>query len=134
MTTRTRYFLLQLPSWMLAAAVLAAFHRWAGLPLWAALLAWAVYAAKDVALYPKLKGAYESSGPDGAQALVGQIGVVKQALQPEGYVHVAGELWQARASAGEPMIPVGTRVRVVEGAGLVLTVRSETGLETGRGR
>jgi membrane-bound serine protease (ClpP class) len=58
----------------------------------------------------------------GQEELVGQVGVVRKALDPAGLVFVHGELWQAR-SDGEPL-EVGTVVQV-EGIedGLVLEVR-----------
>jgi membrane-bound serine protease (ClpP class) len=57
----------------------------------------------------------------GDSELIGQVGVVRQALDPEGFVFVHGELWRARTS-GEPL-PPGEEVRV-EGLddGLTLTV------------
>ncbi len=57
----------------------------------------------------------------GDSELIGQVGVVRQALDPEGFVFVHGELWRARTS-GEP-VPPGESVRV-EGLddGLTLTV------------
>jgi membrane-bound serine protease (ClpP class) len=57
----------------------------------------------------------------GQPELIGQVGVVRQALDPEGLVFVHGELWRARTS-GEP-VPPGGAVRV-EGLddGLTLTV------------
>jgi membrane-bound serine protease (ClpP class) len=49
------------------------------------------------------------------------VGVVRQALDPEGTVFVHGELWHARTT-GEP-IPVGAPVRVAGLAdGLTLEV------------
>jgi membrane-bound serine protease (ClpP class) len=58
----------------------------------------------------------------GQEELVGQVGVVRKALDPAGLVFVHGELWQAR-SEDDP-IEVGTPV-VVAGIGesLVLDVR-----------
>jgi membrane-bound serine protease (ClpP class) len=58
----------------------------------------------------------------GQEELVGDVGVVRQALDPMGTVFVHGELWQARTD-GEP-IAVGDEV-AVEGIedGLVLHVR-----------
>ena len=53
---------------------------------------------------------------------MGQVGVVRRALDPEGLVFVHGELWRARTT-GDP-VPVGQHVRV-EGLedGLLLDVR-----------
>jgi membrane-bound serine protease (ClpP class) len=57
----------------------------------------------------------------GLDELSGQVGVVRQALDPEGTVFVHGELWRARTSSGP--IPVGTPVRVTGLAdGLTLEV------------
>ncbi len=56
----------------------------------------------------------------GKQGLIGEVGVVKQALEPEGRVLVHGELWKAHATV---KIPEGARVRVVRVAeGLQLVV------------
>jgi membrane-bound serine protease (ClpP class) len=58
----------------------------------------------------------------GREELIGQVGVVRRTLEPDGLVFVHGELWQARTT-GDP-IPVGERVSVVGiSEGLVLEVR-----------
>jgi membrane-bound serine protease (ClpP class) len=57
----------------------------------------------------------------GSSELVGQLGIVRQALAPSGLVFVRGELWQAQSS-GEALEP-GTPIRVESvGEGLVLEV------------
>ena len=58
----------------------------------------------------------------GREELVGQVGVVRRALDPAGLVFVHGELWQARTDGDT--LPVGREVRV-DGIddGLVLRVR-----------
>jgi membrane-bound serine protease (ClpP class) len=56
----------------------------------------------------------------GQDELVGQIGVVRQALDPEGYVFVHGELWRARTNGDS--VPPGDSVRV-EGFDDGLTLR-----------
>jgi membrane-bound serine protease (ClpP class) len=55
----------------------------------------------------------------GASGMVGEIGVAKTALEPEGKVLVRGEYWDAVASAN---MPVGSRVRVKAMSGLKLMV------------
>ncbi len=55
-------------------------------------------------------------------AVLGQIGDVRTPLDPTGAVYVAGELWTARA---DRPIPVGTRIRVRERDGLILTVEPD---------
>ena len=56
----------------------------------------------------------------GAPALLGQVGIAREALAPEGQVQVQGELWRAVAR-GTPVEP-GARIRVVDVKGLTLTV------------
>jgi membrane-bound serine protease (ClpP class) len=56
----------------------------------------------------------------GREEMIGQVGVVRQTLDPEGLVFVHGELWQARTD-GEA-IPPGQEVRV-EGLEDSLTLR-----------
>jgi membrane-bound serine protease (ClpP class) len=57
----------------------------------------------------------------GARGLVGEIGVVKEALMPEGKVFVHGELW--KATSKNPL-ETGVRVRVVKIINLVLEVEA----------
>jgi len=56
----------------------------------------------------------------GAAGMVGQTGVVKTALDPEGQVLVGGELWGAVTRDGP--VPPGEHVEIVSVDGLTLTV------------
>jgi membrane-bound serine protease (ClpP class) len=56
----------------------------------------------------------------GAAGMLGQVGVVKRALDPEGQVLIDGELWQAVAEDGP--VAAGEMVRVARMDGLTLTV------------
>ena len=126
MTTRTRYFLLQIPGWVLATVLLAALHRWLAFPVWAAVVIWALYVAKDFILYPYLRSAYETKSPSGAERMIGQVGLVKRSLEPEGTIQLGGDLWQARADGHAIPIPAGRLVRVERAEGLVLIVSLES--------
>jgi membrane-bound serine protease (ClpP class) len=64
---------------------------------------------------------HKSKPTTGSRGLIGEIGVVKQALAPEGKVFVHGELWNAKAK--EPL-EENTRVRVVKVDRLMLEVES----------
>ena len=57
----------------------------------------------------------------GSMGLVGEIGVVKKALTPEGKVFVHGELWNARAKQN---LDQNVKVRVVKVVNLILEVES----------
>lgn len=65
------------------------------------------------------------AGPDvdATADLVGQVGVVRSTMNPEGHVFVDGALWRARWSGAEPArIRAGTRIRVRGVEGTVLLV------------
>jgi membrane-bound serine protease (ClpP class) len=64
--------------------------------------------------------ALTTRSPLGMPALVGQTGVTRSPLAPEGQILVRGELWRAVAR-GAP-VEEGVRVRVVGVNGLTLTV------------
>jgi len=57
----------------------------------------------------------------GISGLIGQIGVVKNAIDPEGKVFIRGELWNAEAGT---VIPEGAKVRVVNVTNLMLEVEA----------
>ena len=63
----------------------------------------------------------------GAPSLIGEIGVVRQPLNPTGMVHMQGELWTATADGlteTDPPVPVGANVEVTAIHGLRLVVRA----------
>jgi membrane-bound serine protease (ClpP class) len=60
----------------------------------------------------------------GAEGLLGEAGVVRAVLAPEGQVLVRGEIWRAVAADGTP-VGEGERVRVVGIDGLTLRVTRE---------
>lgn len=122
MTTFQRYMLFQAPGWLIDIAVLTALIEWWDMPLWGAGAVFAVLVVKDFVLYPFLKVGYETKGKSGIEKLIGERGVVKQQLDPRGYVLVHGELWKARSGHTGPAIVPGTRVRVVGAEGMLLLV------------
>ncbi len=62
-----------------------------------------------------------STPKTGNKGLVGEIGVVKQRMDPEGKVFVHGELWQARSASP---VETGQRVRVIRVENLILEVEA----------
>lgn len=60
----------------------------------------------------------------GKEGMRDTIGVVRESIDPEGYVFVTGELWRARSTMGP--IPIGDFVRVLDVDGLTLVVEPET--------
>ena len=124
MRTLTRYYLFQIPGWILAGALVAVLHAWLALPVWAALAVLGVVVLKDVIFYPVLRKAYQLEA-SGAARLVGLRGVARDSLDPNGYVYVNGELWRAHTEAGAAAIPAGAEVRVVQGHRMTLTVAGD---------
>ena len=61
-----------------------------------------------------------SKSKTGAEGLVGEIGVVKKKISPEGKVFVHGELWNA---VSDVPIHVGTKVQVVNVKNLIIKVK-----------
>jgi membrane-bound serine protease (ClpP class) len=58
----------------------------------------------------------------GWEELVGDVGVVRQALAPAGEVFIQGALWRAQVEEGAEPVEAGQRVRVREVEGLTLVV------------
>lgn len=129
--TLYRYSLFQVPGLVLVGGllVLAVESGWLGWKV--ALASFAIWVLKDVALYPLLRGSYESGGVAGdAMRWRGRRGEAREDLNPVGYVVVSGELWRAEAIESDAPIRAGERISVEEVAGSVLRVRRAQGEET----
>jgi membrane-bound serine protease (ClpP class) len=55
--------------------------------------------------------------------VIGQIGIVRQTVDPRGHVQVAGELWSARLVEGEAPLQIGERAEVVAVEGIQIKVK-----------
>jgi membrane-bound serine protease (ClpP class) len=89
--------------------------------LWVVLAIAATLALLIGVAFTKALQARRAPPQTGADELADQVGVVRQTLDPEGFVFVNGELWRARSTNGP--IPVGECVRVERvDDGLVLEV------------
>lgn len=116
-----RYLVYQLPGLGLLAILLAAATYWFSLPIWASALATLLWIAKDAALYPLLKRAYEDSKSTGTASLVGHLGTAQEDLSPQGLVRIGPELWRAVSVAP---IAAGQQVRVTGSDGMTLRVEA----------
>ncbi len=122
MKASTRYWLFQLPGWMVTSLVLYGFHQWFELPLWAAGAVMILLVVKDAVLFPFLRHAYDANVKTGVEQLIGQTAVVREDLSPDGMVLIRGELWRARLRDRVGSAPAGSAVRVESGKGLTLMV------------
>lgn len=87
------------------------------------LLAMAAWLGWSIFTYRKGTRALSNKPVPGMSGMVGSLGVVVQALKPDGLVRIKGELWNCRAMAGN--IEPGATVRVIKQAGLKLGVQLE---------
>ncbi len=124
MKVLARYVVLQIPGQFIAAVTLFMLVRWTQLTPMLAGLLFVLWLIKDIAMYPVTRIAYEpQGGGQGADALLGALGVAQEDLAPEqtGYVRVGAELWRAQL-CGDESVAKGTAVRVTEVRDLTLQV------------
>jgi membrane protein implicated in regulation of membrane protease activity len=107
-----RYALLQVPGAVLVGVALWWVWDETELPGFVGVLFFLFWIAKDALLYPLLRRAYEPTHAHAAKLLIGARGVARSELAPDGQVLVQGEIWRARAVAGEEPIATGTDVVV----------------------
>jgi membrane protein implicated in regulation of membrane protease activity len=131
-STFARYLRFQAPGVFVLAATLSAAARYdlVDAPMAGGLLL--VWIAKDLAIYPLLKRAYEPSGHGYPSRLVGTLARAREDLAPRGYVVVAGELWRAEARGGDGPIRAGETVVITGAVGTRLLVRRAQGADVER--
>lgn len=76
---------------------------------------------KDILLYPLLRRAYEGR-PSKSHPMIGEKGIARDRLDPEGYAWVRGELWRARVAQGSAPVEPGRPLIVQDARGLTLEV------------
>jgi len=123
--TFLRYLLFQIPQWLILAIFLWLLVDATAVPRWVSIAFFIFWVVKDFAMYPFVRRAYEKNTKTGTQELIGSKGVTHEALAPEGYIKIHGELWKAR-STGET-IAENRKVRVTGARGLTLIVEAENG-------
>ena len=130
-----RYLAFEAPSWVLLLVVLIVLVRVWDLSTGLAAFVLALWVVKDLALFPVLRIAYEpAGGSGGAENLIGAIGTVSAALDPEGWVRIGAERWRARLALDQAPVPAGARVRVTRVDGLLLRVEpAQAPLRAGEG-
>ena len=120
-----KYTLLQLPVIVLLTVFLFVIRQWVHIPFWLIVGIIALWAIKDIAMFPVVWRAYDQSRAGDATSIVGMRGAATERLAPSGYVQIRGELWRAEMMQGGKPIEKGERVLVVGIEGLTLLVRPE---------
>lgn len=116
-----QYLAWQVPGWVVAGLLLLLATQALAVSAWLTGAIFVLYIAKDLVLYPAMRVVFRPPSPT---APVGQRGTAVDRLAPTGYVRVGGELWQARATAGE--IAAGDDVVVQDARDLMLLVDRPT--------
>jgi membrane protein implicated in regulation of membrane protease activity len=117
-----KYIILQLPALIFLIIILLVLRQGGVISpkvFWTVI---AVWAAKDVLLFPFIWRAYDPDAPQAADPLIGARGVAMERLDPSGYIRVRGELWRAELEEGEPAVEKGETVLVRKIRGLALLV------------
>ena len=122
--TFAKYVLLEIPGWILAAGVLTFLVYRFELASWIAFALFGLWVAKDFALYPVLKIAYEDANPAATEGLIGALGTATDRIEGEGWVRVGPELWRAELARDARPVEAGAAVRIRDVDGLVLKVES----------
>jgi membrane protein implicated in regulation of membrane protease activity len=123
MPTFLRYLIFQIPGWAIGAVIALGLVHWNVIPSWVAVLGFFGLVLKDLAFYPLLRSAYETTVKSGSAALIGKKGTAQDDLSPEGYIRINLELWRAVADPRDPTIASGTEVEVLAAEGMKLIVR-----------
>ena len=123
-----RYLLLMIPGAVILILLLKILEHWVAMPAW---LFWTViflWLAKEVVIFPFVWHAHDPQRPGISRTMIGALGIVKERLDPAGYIQVAGELWKAEHLETAQPIEKGELVRVVKMEGLRLfVIPSESG-------
>ena len=120
-TPIVRYILLQLPGAGLVLGFLWWLHASASLALWVAVAIFLLWIGKDVALYPVVRRAYESTPPP-LERLIGLQARVIHGFDRSGLVRLGSELWQAELLEKSGPVSANDVVIVESTRGLTLMV------------
>lgn len=127
-----RYVWIQILETIAFVLILMLINRWVTIPVWFFVSACTVWVIKDIILFPFVWHAYDWERNEVSSQMTqmrGLRGVVHDALNPRGYIHVRGELWMAEMEDKELSADKGDAVIVTGKSGHTLTVRAENNQE-----
>jgi membrane-bound ClpP family serine protease len=117
-----KYFLLQLPGMVTFALILLLVRQWMAAPVYLLGALLGIWVAKDIFLFPVLWRFYDPYQYPDRFKMIGRRGFTLNRLNPDGYVLVRGERWQAAIRKGQPPVEQGREICVEAINGLKLTV------------
>lgn len=119
-----RYFLLQLPGQAAFILILLLLRHYVEIPAYLVWILIGLWVGKDIFLFPFLWRFYDPDLYPDRLKMVGRTGIALTPLEPDGYVQVRAERWQAAAAEGQAPIAQGEKICVEAIDGLKLTVRA----------
>jgi membrane protein implicated in regulation of membrane protease activity len=123
MKTYVKYFLFQISQWLVLGAFLWIVTKATAVPAWIIGVFFVCWIIKDIVVYPWVRRAYTDDAKTGTEKLIGASGLTQDRLDPEGFIKVNGELWQARGHRANEVIEPGTVVKISKADGMVLIVQ-----------
>ena len=123
MTPFTRFLAFEAVGWAVVGALLVWLVEIEVFPLWLGVVVFVAWVAKDFALYPMTRKAYEHGPTHGSADLLGSDVQVETTISPDGYVTAGHERWRAQLAPGcdGPLQP-GETARVCALDGITLIV------------
>jgi membrane protein implicated in regulation of membrane protease activity len=118
-----KYFLLQLPGQIAFILILLLVRQWLEIPAYLVLGLLGFWVSKDIFLFPFLWRFHDPNYYPDRFRMIGRKGFTLTRLNPDGYVQVQGERWQAGIYEEQASIKQGEAICVEAINGLKLTVR-----------
>ncbi len=125
-----KYILIQIPGTVLFILILQLARGWVEFPLWLFWGLLGLWIAKEIALFPFVRNAYDFGGSGVGHGMVGEKAIAEESLNPLGYVRVRGELWRAEVRGEKMVIEKGNPVRIQSVHGLTLVVEPDSDRDT----
>ena len=117
---RRKYLLVCATDWLLLSIIGVLAVRWLEVPWWIPSAIVVVWIVKDLMSFPARRRYYE---PQPAETrLVGQVAEALSSIDPDGFVRIHGEIWQAHLAPNARAAARGHSVRVCRTEGLHLFV------------
>lgn len=120
-----RYLLLMIPGVVVLVLVLIVAQHWVPIPGWFFGTIVFLWVLKEMIMFPFVWRAHDPNRPGPSRLMIGDRGVAKERLAPDGYILVQGELWKAEKIDNGPPIEKGEFVRIEKMEGLKLYVDRE---------
>jgi membrane-bound ClpP family serine protease len=126
-----RYLVLMIPGVVVLALVLVLAQHWVPIPGWLFGTIVLLWILKEVIMFPFVWRAHDHWQAEPSRLMIGDRGVARERLAPDGYILVRGELWKAEKTDSGPPIEKGEFVRIEKMEGLKLFVRREVRQQQG---